>query len=382
MTAEGSSLPGTTDVVIVGAGPAGLSVAACLGKAGVPYVLVERAHAVAPAWRGHYDRLHLHTNRRLSGLPFHPMPRHYPKYPSRDQVVAYLQDYAEECGIVSHVGVEVRSLRPSGEAWEIRTDQGPVRGRAVVIATGTNGRPHRPTWPGLDHFPGPVLHSSEYKNGGPFEGKDVLVVGFGNSGGEIALDIVEWGGRPRMSVRGAVNVIPRDILGVPILAIALGLHRLPPRLADALSWPLLKAHYPSYRRLGLRKSRHGPFTQIAKTGKVPLLDIGTVPEIRRGRIRVSPDLVRFEQDRAVFEDGTSHRADAVVLATGYAPAVEDLLPSDLGVLDDRGHPRVSGRESAAPGLYFCGYYVAPTGMFRELAIEAERITASIAATLR
>ena len=363
---------------MVGAGPAGLAVAACLQRRGVPHVLVERAAAIAPAWRGHYDRLHLHTNRRLSGLPHLPMPSSYPRYPTRDQVVAYLDRYAVESGLDPHLGVQVTAVTPQDGAWTVETTIGTVESEALVVSTGYNGAPVLPSWPGMETFPGPIVHSSAYRNGRPHRAQDVLVVGFGNSGGEIALDLHEHGASPTIAVRGAVNVIPRDMLGMPILAVALALSRLPPRVADAISWPLLKAHYPSYRALGLRKARHGPFTQIARTSKVPLLDIGTIREIRRGNIRVAPGLERFSGRCVSFTDGTEREFDAVVLATGYGPAVRSFLPDGLGVTDGDGVPTSTGRESAVRGLYFCGFYVAPTGMFREIGIEAKHIAGIIA----
>lgn len=362
------------DVVVIGAGPAGLAVSACLKRAGVPHVLVERERSVASAWRRHYDRLHLHTSRAFSSLPYHPMPGSYPRYPSRDQVVAYLEEYAREECVTPSLGVEVRSLARTSDHWIAETGDGPLRARAVVLATGVNGEPKIPTWPGIETFTGPVLHSSEYRNGVELAGKDVLVVGFGNSGGEIALDLVEHGARPAVSIRSPVNVVPRDILGVPVLAIAIPLSRLPARLADLLIWPILKAYYPSYRRLGLRRASRGPFRQIVEDGRIPLLDIGTVREIRRGHIRVLPDVTEVSGSSVRFADGESRSFDAVVFATGYRPSVPPGAPE---ILPRHAEGGVDGQMAGAPGLYLCGFHVSPTGMLREAGIEARRIVEGI-----
>jgi indole-3-pyruvate monooxygenase len=354
-------------VIVVGAGPAGLAVSSCLARAGVSYVLLERENSVAPAWRRHYDRLHLHTSRAFSSLPHRPMPHTYPRYPSRDDVVDYLASYAGAEGIEPRLGVEVVELRPGSALWEVETRQGVLRAHAVVVASGTNGEPNRPRWPGLETFPGRVLHSAEYRNGDAFSDLDVLVVGLGNSGGEIALDLVERGARPAVSVRSPVNVIPRDVLGIPVLAIAIPLARLPPRLADTLVWPILKIYYPSYRALGLRKAELGPFRQIRERNRIPLLDIGTVREIRRGRIQVRSDISSIAGSTVRFTEGDPRTFDAIVMATGYEPRV----PSGAGEIPAGDH--VGG----ASGLYFCGFYVSPTGMLREIGIEAEEIAERI-----
>lgn len=368
-----------TEVVVIGAGPAGLAVSACLTRTGIRHLLLEREDRIAPAWRRHYDRLHLHTSRRFSGLPFFPMPRTYPRYPSREQVVRYFEEYARARRLQPLTGVAVTSVRPRGMPatpadpwrWVVESSEGTIRCRSVVVATGANGEPVVPSWPGMDGFPGTVLHSSAFRNGAPFEGEDVLVVGFGNSGGEIALDLLDHGVRPTVSVRSPVNVVPRDILGIPVLAIALPLSKIPPGVADLLIRPLLWAYYPSYRRLGLRRAERGPFRQIAEGRRIPLLDIGTVREIRRGRIEVRSGIQRVEGDTVTFVDGREARFDAVILATGYRPALPAGVDQPPSTTPEQGAPR-------APGLYFCGFYVSPTGMIREVGLEAIRIAARIA----
>jgi indole-3-pyruvate monooxygenase len=333
----------------------------------VPYLLLDREAEVGAAWRRHYDRLHLHTSRRFSGLPFRPMPDAYPRYPSKAEVAEYLEDYARALGLAPELGVEVRRIERQNGGFGVETSRGPVRCSAVVVATGASGEPKAPAWPGLDTFPGSVLHSSEYRNGADFRDRDVLVVGFGNSGGEIALDLVEHGARPILSVRGGVNIVPRDVLGVPVLAIAIPLAKLPARFADTLVWPILKAYYPSYSRLGLRKSARGPFRQMQETGRIPLLDVGAVGELRRGRISVEGDVLEVAGSDVRFTNGSRRRFDAIVFATGYEPR----LPAGV-------EPPPAAQRAREPGLYFCGFYVSPTGMLREIGIEASWITAEIA----
>jgi cation diffusion facilitator CzcD-associated flavoprotein CzcO len=237
----------------------------------------------------------------------------------------------------------------------------------VILATGANGAPRVPQWPGIERFPGEVLHSSAYRSGRDFAGQRVLVVGFGNSGGEIALDLSEHGARPAVSVRSAVNVVPRDVAGVPALAIAIPLSKLPPRLADALVWPVLKACYPSYRRIGLRKSRLGPFRQIARENRIPLLDVGTTEAIRRGAIDVVGEVEAVEGPECVFADGSRRVFDAIVMATGYLPAQPEIRGGAY-----------AGSPIAGEGLYFCGFFVSPRGMLREIGREAVAIANDLA----
>jgi indole-3-pyruvate monooxygenase len=366
------------DVVVIGAGPAGLAVGACLRRVGVDFVILEREATVGATWRRHYDRLHLHTDRAHSSLPFLPLPRDYPRYPSRDQVVAYLEAYARAFELAPRCGEEVSGARPSGGGWEVETPRARYRARAVVVATGAFAVPVRPRWPGLDDFRGPVVHSAEYRNGERFRGARVLVVGLGNSGGEIAIDLVEHGARPTLAARGPVNLLPRDLLGLPILTWAIALSRLPPALADALARPLLWLAVGDPSRYGLRRPEHGPMQQIRDRARIPLIDVGTLPLIRAGRIAVRPGVARFTPEGVEFEGGGVEAFDAAVLATGFGHGLERFIEGAERILGPEGRPAASGRETALPGLYLCGFHVAPTGMLREISLEARRIADALA----
>jgi cation diffusion facilitator CzcD-associated flavoprotein CzcO len=246
----------------------------------------------------------------------------------------------------------------------------------VVIATGIADAPHRPKWPGLERYSGAVLHSSDYRNPGPYAGKRVLVVGFGNSGGEIALDLANAGVDVALSVRGPVQVIPRDLLGFPILSWAILYQRLPARLVDAINAPVLRLALGNFEKLGLRRAAKGPRRMVEEDGRVPLIDVGTLGRIRDGAIKVRGGIARFATDGAVFADATSESFDAVILATGFRPDLRRLIPDIEGIFDRYGMPLVTGRPTAASGLYFCGQITVPTGQLREIGIEAGRIAHS------
>lgn len=367
-----------TNTVIIGASAAGLAAAACLQEQKVPFILLEKSSQVGAAWRNHYDRLHLHTDRSHSQLPHLPMPKSFAKYPARADVVAYLEEYARHFGIEPRFGQEVTAVRPHNGGWQVETADGRYQAQNVIIATGYTRVPHIPTWPGQELFAGSITHSSAYKNGKPYAGQRVLVVGFGNSAGEIAIDLVENGAAEvGMAVRHPVNVIPRDYLGIPILTIGIVMDKIPPKVADLLAIPMLKTSIGDLTKYGVPKLPYGPNVQIRKDRQIPILDIGTVKLIKNGRIHIHPGLTQFNENGVVFTDGTIKPFDAIILGTGYRPRVHEFLQDAAGVLNEDGAPQSSGQETV-PGLYFCGFYISPTGMLREIGIEARRISTHIA----
>ena len=370
--------PNVIDNVVVGASAAGLAVAACLKRSGQQFVLLEQADQVASAWRQHYDRLHLHTSKGLSGLPHLAMPKSYLRYPSRQQVVEYLETYTSEMGLQPRFGQRVTSIRRLEGSWVTRTAEESWSSANVVVATGYTRVPVIPEWSGRDRFKGTILHSSEYRNPRRFRDQRVMVVGFGNSGGEIALELAESGVDATLSIRGVVNAIPRDLLGIPILAWGLALRLLPMKVADLVSKPLIGATVGDIRKLGLRRLPYGPNTQIRREGRIPLLDVGTLEAIRAGRIAVRPGIEAFDETGVTLTDGQHEELDVVVAATGYRPGLADYLDEPQALLDEHGVPLVSGGPTAEKGLFFCGLRPAATGMLREIGIEARRIANLIA----
>ena len=361
------------DAIIVGAGPAGLACAVTMRAAGLNVTLLEKTDSVGSAWRRHYDRLHLHTDRKRSGLPGMAMPRSYPSYPSRLQMVAYLESYAARFDIQPVFNAAVSRIRRDGAQWRADLAQGSIAAPVVVIATGIADAPYRPSWPGLEAYRGAVVHSSEYRNPAPYAAKRVLVVGFGNSGGEIALDLANAGVDVALAVRSAVQILPRDLLGFPILAWAILYRRLPARLVDVINAPILRLAVGQFENLGLRRAAKGPRQMVEEDGRVPLIDVGTLGKIRDGSIKIRGGIDRLQADGVVFADGQSEKFDAIILATGFRPDLRRLIPDVAGVFDKHGMPLVTGQATAAAGLYFCGQITSPTGQLREIGLEAQRI---------
>ncbi len=245
------------DAIIVGAGPAGLACAMTMRKAGLRVTVLEKADSVGSVWRRHYDRLHLHSDRKHSGLPGMAMPRTYPLYPSRQQVVEYLENYAARFDIRPVFNTTVCRLWSECGRWFADAAGGSISAPVAVVATGLADAPYRPSWPGMELYRGPVIHSSEYRNPAPYAGKRVLVVGFGNSGGEIALDLAESGVDVALSVRGPVQVLPRDLLGFPIVTWAIFYQYLPAWLVDRINAPILRLALGRIDKLGLRLADQG-----------------------------------------------------------------------------------------------------------------------------
>lgn len=226
-------MSGDPCILVIGGGPAGVAVAACLQQAGLRPCVLEKGPAVGTSWRSHYRRLHLHTVKELSALPGLAFPAEAPRYVPRAQVVDYLETYARHFALPVQTGCEVVSVARvtegarGAEGWEVcaRVANGGSelrrwQVRRVVLASGANAQPRRPALPGEEVFGGQVLHSRHYSDAQAFAGQRVLVVGMGNTGAEIALDLCEQGVAVGLSVRSPVNIVHREFLGRPSQRIA------------------------------------------------------------------------------------------------------------------------------------------------------------------
>jgi len=370
------------DILVIGAGPAGLATSACLRHAGLLHVVLEREAQIASAWHRHYDRLHLHTTKTHSALPYVPWPQAAPRYPSREQVLQYLQEYAARHQVAPRLGVTVRALRRRAERFEVDTSAGVMTPRMVVMATGANSVPNLPSIRGLDCFGGSVVHAGVYRNPTPYQGKRTLVIGCGNSGAEIALDLAEQGVDVAMVVRGPVHVVPRDMLGRPIQHTNILLSHLPLGLRDAIALCTLRVMVGDLSRWGIKRPAVGPNRLIQESGRIPLLDVGTIAMVKHGRIRVLPAVQEVLPDRVRFANGADHPFEAIILATGYTSSLNELVEGFATLVDAHGRPSPIGSEGGLPGLYFVGFSNPATGVLREIAREAPRVVRAMRAAGR
>jgi cation diffusion facilitator CzcD-associated flavoprotein CzcO len=312
------------------------------------------------------------------------MPRRYGRWVARDDVAEYLGEYAHHHGIRPRFGVDVRRLERDGASWKAETDAAPLQARQVVLASGWNNDPVLPAWPGQESFRGELLHASAYRSPASYRGRDVLVVGAGNTGAEIAADLAESGaGRVRVAVRTPPNVIPRQLGPLPTTLLAITQDSSPAWLADPVNRFLQRRFVGDLTRYGLPAARAGVVAQARATGVTPTIDVGLIRELRAGRVTPVAAVDRFEDGAVVLADGTRFTPDAVIAATGYRSG---LLPvvGHLGVLDDRGRPLAHGRRTvpAAPGLRFVGLANPLKGLLLQIGLDARAAAGAIARELR
>ncbi|EDQ84828.1 uncharacterized protein MONBRDRAFT_29851 [Monosiga brevicollis MX1] len=321
-----SKEPQHVDVLVVGAGHAGLSMAGRLQRARIPYVVLEK-DVPGSSWARRYERLHLHTVRDISELPDMPLPDYFPEYLSKDQVAAYQRAYAE-----------LHNVR---------------------------------------------RHTEVYQTGAAFANQRVLVVGFGNSGSELALDLWEHDAKPTVLLRSAVHMVPRWVTRIVGHLFDL-MHRIPPALHGD-SGPLYKLIWGDVEQYNVTLKQSNMMLDFVTHHRAPVQDIGTMELIRRGDIAVlKSEVDRFAGAKTVvFKDGHCADFDAVLLATGYdyehgpfARFLSENITTQL--LDEHGVIH-SGVECAVqPRLYFVGFddYI---GRLAEMNLETQFILGDLKA---
>jgi putative flavoprotein involved in K+ transport len=366
------------DVTVLGAGAAGLAVAARLKALGVDCVVLERGPGVASSWRGRYDRLHLHTIRRLSGLPGFPIPREYGRWVKRDDLVRYLEAYAERFGIDVRTGTAVERVKPGADGWSLQLGDGSEQSaRTLVVATGYLHTPVVPQWPGLPAWTGTLLHSAEYRNPEPFRGQDVLVVGPGNSGSEIASDLADGGAASvRLAIRTPPHIVRREKAGWPAQMNGVLLGGLPEPVFNAMAAAMSRLEMPDLRPYGIDRPAEGLKTRLRTKRYVPVQDVGIVRDVMSGRVRPVAAVQGFTATSVLLTDGTSVQPDTVIAATGYGTGLRDLF-EDPSLFDETGVPLVHGGAPARPGLFFMGYDVTLGGMLRQVAMESRLVARAI-----
>ncbi|KAJ0089949.1 hypothetical protein Patl1_12872 [Pistacia atlantica] len=334
--------------VIVGAGPSGLAAAACLKEKGVPSIVLERSNCIASLWQlKTYDRLSLHLPKQFCELPLMGFPADFPTYPTKQQFVDYLESYAKKFDISPRFNETVAQAEYDATVrfWRVKTvggkgEEKEYMCRWLVVATGENAEAVVPEIEGSEEFGGDLRHTSLYKSGEEFRGKRVLVVGCGNSGMEVCLDLCNHDARPSLVVRDTVHVLPREMLGKSTFGLSMWLLKwLPMRLVDKflliVSWLMLG----DTARFGLDRPQLGPLELKNLSGKTPVLDVGTLAKIKSGDIEVFPGIKRLKDHAVEFVNGRSQNFDAIILATGYKSNVPSWLKEREMFSEKDGLPR-------------------------------------------
>lgn len=341
-------------VTVVGAGPAGLAAAWAIRRAGIDPLVIEQADTVAAAWRARHDHLQLNTHRMFSHQPGVRIPRRYGPFPARDDYVTYLQEYAT--GMRIRLGTAVRRIDRADSGWELDLGGASITAAHVVVATGPDAQPVMPSWPGAAGFPGTLVHAGKFRNIADVAGRDVLVVGPGNSGVDLMNHLAGsdaamlW-----LSARSGMNITPLRYGGIPMHPVSLATRYLPVRIQDANLRALQRIAFGDLSRRGYPRSELGAFSRQSAQGVTVAVDNGFVRAMKAGRIIMKPGIERLDGPDACFTDGTSCAPDVVICATGYRPGLEPLA-GHLVTLDGRGMPPFTGTSASPrhPGLWFFG----------------------------
>ncbi|MBL8131807.1 MAG: NAD(P)/FAD-dependent oxidoreductase [Anaerolineae bacterium] len=366
------------DVLIVGAGPAGISTATYLKRAGISYRMVDRAGVIASTWANLYESLRLNTAGFVSHLPGRRMPLRYGIYPSGRQYYTYLQEYLRHHPVEVELGVEVRRVAPEGEGWRVETSADSAVYPCVVVASGRFSNPVLPDIEGRDRFQGDVLHAGAYHRPQDFTDRRVLVVGSGPSGGDIAVDLARCASPPVMLAIRSDLVIARSYpYGLPTTAWVMIAESLPKRWRKGF---LNRVSYQTYRgqeTLGLPLA---PNRDDRVGTSAPVRGPDLIREVRAGRIRAVAGLSRLEEGAAVLLDGARVEVDAVILCTGYRPAISYL---DLSFETDADGWMLRRSEDSQqikdrPGLYLVGRFYRGLGPLHNIRREAQIAVREIA----
>lgn len=362
------------EAVVIGAGAAGLAAAAELGRRGISASVLERSGEIGSSWVRRYDGLHLNTVRWLSAPRHSRIPRRAGRWPSREAFVEHLRSYARREKIAIEFGTDVRRIDRSEHGFALETSRGSRACRFVVVATGYDHSPAIPNWPGRETFKGRLLHAAEYRSPAGFHGKDVLVVGAGNTGTEIAVQLFREGAsRVRIAVRTPPNVVPLEPLGIPITLFA-RLGEGTGSGADLFGRVVQRLAWGDLSRYGLPPAPYGIGTELRLKGLGPVVDRGFVAALKRGQIEIVSALEGLDGADALLVGSRRIRPQAVIAATGYRMGLEPLV-GHLGVLRPTGQPaRIRGETNpAAPGIYFSGYWLPASGQLPAMRRTTKRI---------
>lgn len=350
------------DAIVIGAGPAGLATSRELQQRGIEHVVLERETAGA-SWSRLYDSLTLHTGKHLSHLPGLHHARGAPMFLPRAAFLEYLHDYRQRFALPIEEHAGVRSVRRERDRWIVDGRET----RAVVVATGIISNPRVPRFRDQEKFPGVIRHSVTYRNPGELRGKRVLVVGAGNSAGEIASELGRAGVETTIAIRSGANVVPLQIAGIPIQYIAYMTRNLPRAARNALVGAMRLITPPPV----LPRPAHGPLDSI------PMIGFNLVNAIRNGSVQLRGGVESFTSDGVRFSDGTVESFDEVLLATGFASSLPFL--GDQVAVDAKGFARRSDRVTSAeqPDLYFVGLNYDTTGALTNIRRDAALVAAAL-----
>lgn len=365
--------------VIIGAGPSGLAMAASLKHAGLDFVLLEKEDEMATTWKNHYDRLCLHTAKSESYLPFTKFDSELPEFVPRKDFVNYLEKYISTHQLKAQTACEVTRISKLDKFWKVESENDSWITPYVIVATGFCRIPNKFQVEGLQNSSLQIIPAQQYKNPNiPVQcsGKKVLVIGMGNSGAEIALDLAENNVGCSVSVRSTVNRIHRELFGRPSQLSSIMLSKFPKSIAYPISSLVQKLTVKDLSEYGLHSSSTPPLKQLFEEGKTPILDLGTGEMIRQGKIKVFPSIKKVNDKQVQFSNGLAEDFDVLIDATGYRNGLDSLI-ADWSPALERDQPNLKWKYTEHPGLYFLGFDARLNGQLRAIRIQSELITNEI-----
>jgi cation diffusion facilitator CzcD-associated flavoprotein CzcO len=371
------------DCIVLGAGPCGLAIARQLGhRHGVKALAVDRAPAPAWSWRQRYDHFRLNTCGWWSHLPGQRIPLRHGRWPGRDAMVEYFDDYASRQQIELRLSWEATRIERTDGGWLVRGSDGEaMTTRTLVVATGNYRTPVVPPWPGLESYRGRVLHSADYRNAWQFEGEDVLVVGAGNSAADIAVQLSPQGRRKVwLAVRTPPHLVRRSTLGIPVDSFGTFAAESRVEIIDRIGRMILKASFGDLSAYGFDEPPLGVYTTMLTKGRIPTLADELVGQVKRGLIQVVPAVEAFTQTRVLLAGGSFVEPGAVVAATGFSRGLSELF-DDETIVDADDEPNGLNATAAADGLWFAGFAEPPEGPLRYIRLHAGPVAAAVAAHL-
>ena len=293
-------------------------------------------------------------------------------------MVSYFDHYVRRNNIRLALGCEVNRIDRAAGGWLVDTPSGQLRTPAVVLATGKYHTPVIPRWPGLSRFTGEILHSGDFRNAWPFRGRDVLVVGAGNSAADIAVQLAHDGARkvwlavrtPPHLVRRAIGPIPSDVF-LELFA------RVPARMVDPLIAQLGRLLFGDLSVYGFRRPPLGLKATVEQKGRIPTLADELVDAVRTGRVDVVAAVTAVQARQVILADGTAVKPEVIVAATGFSTDL-DAMVGHLGVLDGHGDPHGGFASHLGDGMFAIGYGIPPRGPLRAIRLAATPLAGQIA----